>query len=253
MSKTRENLIGQRFGMLTVVGQGEDYVKPNGAHETKWICQCDCMEHNIVNARGYQLKNGTITSCGCFRKELMSNLKHKINQYDLSGEYGVGWTSNTNQEFYFDLDDYDKIKDYCWYEHIGKNGYHSLVAHDRETKKLIKFHKVLGYTNCDHKDRNPLNNRKNNLRDASVSQNAMNIGIRKNNTSGITGVKFNKRDNVWTAYIQANKKYKYLGSYITKEEAIKVRLQAEEKYYGEFAPQKHLFEQYGIEVNKSGE
>ena len=32
----------------------------------------------------------------------------KSNIYDLSGEYGVGWTSNTNEEFYFDLEDYDK-------------------------------------------------------------------------------------------------------------------------------------------------
>ena len=39
------------------------------------------------------------------------------NVYDLSGEYGIGYTLK-GEEFYFDLEDYDKIKDYCW--HINK-------------------------------------------------------------------------------------------------------------------------------------
>ena len=38
------------------------------------------------------------------------------NKYDLSGEYGIGWTHNTEHEFYFDLEDYDIIKYYCWYD-----------------------------------------------------------------------------------------------------------------------------------------
>ena len=37
-----------------------------------------------------------------------------------------------------------------------------------------------------------------------------------------------------------------LGYFNIKEDAIKTRLEAEAKYYGEFAPQRHLFEQYGI-------
>ena len=39
-----------------------------------------------------------------------------------------------------------------------------------------------------------------------------------------------------------NNKTKYLGSFKNKEGAIKARLEAEAKYFGEFAPQKHLFE-----------
>ena len=42
----------------------------------------------------------------------MSETFKKYNTYDLSGEYGIGYTSK-GEEFYFDLDDYDKIKDYC--------------------------------------------------------------------------------------------------------------------------------------------
>ena len=48
-----------------------------------------------------------------------------------------------------------------------------------------------------------------------------------------------------------NNKTKYLGSFKNKEGAIKARLEAEAKYFGEFAPQRHLFEQYGININGS--
>jgi hypothetical protein len=72
----------------------------------------------------------------------------------------------------------------------------------------------------------------------------MNINIQSNNTSGITGVYWNKEK--WNAIIIKNRKRIYLGSFINKDDAIKARLEAEKKYFGEFAPQKHLYEQYGI-------
>ena len=37
----------------------------------------------------------------------------------------------TKSLFYFDLEDYDKIKDYCWYEHVNKDGYRSLQTNMR--------------------------------------------------------------------------------------------------------------------------
>lgn len=43
-----------------------------------------------------------------------------------------------------------------------------------------------------------------------------------------------------------NRKTIYLGVFNNKEDAIKARLQAENKYFGEFAPQRRLFSQYGI-------
>ncbi len=46
--------------------------------------------------------------------------------------------------------------------------------------------------------------------------------------------------------LEINKKKKHLGYFINKEDAIKARLIAEKEYFGEFAPQRHLFEQYEI-------
>jgi len=51
----------------------------------------------------------------------------------------------------------------------------------------------------------------------------------------------------WCSRIKHDDIDYYLGVHSDKEEAIKIRLKAELKYFGlEFAPQRHLFEQYGI-------
>lgn len=55
-----------------------------------------------------------------------------------------------------------------------------------------------------------------------------------------------KRHNKWRARIHIGAKEIYLGEFIDKESAIRARLIAEKEYFKEFAPQRHLFEQYGI-------
>jgi hypothetical protein len=98
----------------------------------------------------------------------------------------------------------------------------------------------------DHIDKNPLNNLNENLRICTHQQNCFNRG-RKNNKSGVIGVCWCKERNKWIASIKIDYKQISLGRSDNFEEAVKVRLKAEQKYFGEFAPQKHLFEQYGIE------
>ena len=113
------------------------------------------------------------------------------------------------------------------------------------------MHQLLGFTNYDHKDRNELNNRKYNLRLCTKQENSMNSSKSKNNTSGIIGVYWDKQNEKWMASIGINYKSKYLGRFINKNDAIKARLLAEIKYFGEFAPQKHLFEKYGIKEDEA--
>lgn len=184
----------------------------------------------------------------------MTQIKNekKYNKYDLSGNFGIGWTLNTNAEFYFDLDDYDKIKDYCWYEHTNKDGYKSLQTNMRidgnSRRSTVKMHWLLVGKAYDHKDRNPLNNQKSNLRPATNQENARNHNKQKNNTSGFIGVYWHKSNQVWVATMVINKKKMYLGASIDKEKAIRIRLRSEAKYFGEFAPQRHLFEEYGVDT-----
>ena len=99
----------------------------------------------------------------------------------------------------------------------------------------------------DHINRNPLDNRKSNLRIATKSENAINSPIRSNNKSGVTGVIWNKSNEKWRAYITKNNKRYELGSFKDFDKAVKTRLIAEKKYFGEFAPQKHLYTEYGID------
>lgn len=103
------------------------------------------------------------------------------------------------------------------------------------------------YDIVDHKNRNTLDNRKQNLRNATKSQNCQNHNLRTDSTTGISGVNWHKKSNKWQVRINdKNNKRISLGIYSDFNEAVKVRLKAEKKYYGEYAPQRHLFEKYGI-------
>ena len=235
---------------LTVIKQVDDYVRPSGGHIAQWLCECSCEKHKQLNVRADALKSGKIKSCGCLHiekaREQGRNSK-KENKYELSKEYGILWTTNTNEKVYYDLNDAEKILPYSWYK--DSEGYAS--THINNDK--VRMHTFLGYFYPDHHDKNKLNNRRDNLFTCTPQENSRNKQIRTDNTSGVTGVYFNSRNAKWVAQINVEKnKTKNLGCFINKEDAVKARLEAESKYYGEFAPQKHLFEQYGINIHMSG-
>lgn len=254
MVKCRIDLTNMVFGKLTVLHQAEDYVLPNGRHEAQWLCKCNCENQTLVTVLGKNLKNSTAQSCGCIRKDRISNYnqttKKQYNTYDLSNTYGIGLTHNTNKEFYFDLEDFDKIKDYCWNEHIYPSGYSALEAKNTINNTILKMSHLIAGVWYDHIDRNPLNNCKSNLRKATQQENACNTSLRKNNTSGVTGVYWCKTRELWIAQIQYKKQYYNLGGYLNKDDAIRARLLAEKEYFGEFAPQQHLFEKYNILIGE---
>lgn len=258
MVKVKEDLTGKTFGRWTVLEQAEDYVSPQGIHYARWLCECCCEGQNRAIVLGNDLKQNKSISCGCLQREqfvkAISKTNKKYNQYELNledeyGLYGVGYCSNTNNKFYFDMDDYDLIQSYCWCEDVLPSGdYHALEAWDCVLKRVVRMHQVLGCKNYDHKDRNPLNNRRHNLRPASATENAQNSRKNKNNTSGCIGVCWNKHECKWQSYIVVNKKQIHLGYFVDKCDAIYYRLIAEAKYFKEFAPQKHLFSDYGVNI-----
>lgn len=75
----------------------------------------------------------------------------------------------------------------------------------------------------DHVDRNRLNNRIENLRASSKSENAMNSGLPSNNTSGHKGV--SRKGDKWRAYLNGN----HVGVFPTIEEAVAAREAAEKE------------------------
>jgi hypothetical protein len=242
MVKTKEDLTGKVFGNLVVIRQAEDYISPGGQKHAMWLCQCQCGNPNtsVLEVRGLNLKNGHTKSCGhCGNGYNESDL----NLSDENGIYGIGYCSNTKTPFYFDMQDFETIRWFTWYEQVDHTGYHTLIT--KHNGNHIKMSQLLGCKYYDHADRNPLNNRRYNFRKATHADNARNRTIQKNNTSKIIGVNMDECG-FWIARIQVNGKRKYLGYFANKDDAIRVRLEAEVKYYGEFAPQQHLYEHYGI-------
>lgn len=245
-----KSLIGERFGKLIVIEQAgfkkykNTRYKDGYALYPLWLCKCDCGNECIVQGDG--LTSGRTLSCGCLQKERASKSakenNKKYNTYDLSGEFGIGYT-NKGEEFYFDLEDYDKIKDYCW---RMNHGYIEANDSNHENVKMHRLVTDFKYEFVDHKNRRRNDNRKKNLRPATKSENSQNQSKKKNNTTGFIGVAWRKRDRVWSANIRVNGKQKWLGQFQTKEEAIMARLKAEKEYYKNFAPQRHLFKEYGI-------
>ena len=159
-------------------------------------------------------------------------LKKQYNRYDLSGDYGVGWTLNTSQEFYFDLEDYKLIKDICWYE--TDEGY--IAGRSLKTNKIIRMHNlVTGFQYVDHIKHKPYDNRKSQLREANDRFNSRNRTKPVNNVSGYKGVCWKTREQKWRAYITVDGKHIELGMYDDINEAIEARKKADEYYYKEWS------------------
>ena len=222
----RIDLTDQRFGRLLVLSK-YDVV---GKGETRWLCKCDCGNECVVSRGG--LKGGKTQSCGCLQRERISEIKRKYNTYDLSGEYGIGYTSK-GEEFYFDLEDYDKIKDYCW----CFNDQDYVVAHNKSGNNIRLHRLILNINNkdiiIDHKNRRKNDNRKSNLRIATKSENAMNRPTDIRSTTGYKGV--HKVGDKYTANIGLNNETIYLGIFDSIEDAIECRYRNEKEIFGEFA------------------
>jgi hypothetical protein len=117
--------------------------------------------------------------------------------------------------------------------YIRKSGQFIFV---RTRKGKIPLHRLV--TNCpkgmvvDHLNRNPLDNRKSNLKICTIQENLRNQ-FRPDNTSGYRGVyKYRFDKSKYVAAIKHNYKYIHLGVFRTIDEAIKARKKAEVKYWG---------------------
>ncbi len=108
-------------------------------------------------------------------------------------------------------------------------------------KKLKQFHRTvinagdLCVDHIKHGSKSFIDNRVGNLRVATYSQNNMNVGLQRNNTSGTTGVLWDKYYSCWKSQISINGKNKHLGFFDNIDIAIGARQQAEREYFGEFA------------------
>lgn len=224
-----KDIAGQKFGKLTVVKRAENDKYGNAV----WFCECDCG--GSINVLGTNLRGGIVRSCGCLHAEVMREVKHKQNVYDLTNEYGIGYTYNTNQESYFDIEDYEKIKDFCWLE--NDQGY--IIASNilGDSPKNVRLHRLVTdfkYKVVDHKNLKRFDNRKNNLRYATKQTNNINRDVNKNNMLGLKGIYFVKASNNYQAKIQKGDKV-YTKNSSDIDFLINWRREKELELYGEYA------------------
>ena len=237
-TKYPQDITGLRFGRLTVLRKTNTKstkAADNGAY--LWECQCDCGELCYYSRYALITPNG-IKSCGCLYEDSRYEIGKKYCEYDLNTySFGVGYCNN-GTHFFFDKEDYEKIKNYCWW-YDGRYVCAHTLKNDEYTTAIIRLHRLVmdisdrEDIDVDHKNLVRYDCRKINLRKATTSENSRNKDYSyMASSSGIVGVK--PENSKWSAYITIKKEHIRLGLFDTIEEAAEARLEAEIKYYGEF-------------------
>ena len=93
-------------------------MSPSGFQQTQYLCECQCENKTKRKIIAPNLTRGKTLSCGCKLGENISKSLKRENRYELNGDYGIGYTYD-NQPFYFDIEDYELIKAYCWHADRG--------------------------------------------------------------------------------------------------------------------------------------
>lgn len=205
--------IGDRVGKLTLLERKREN------NRTYFYCKCDCGNTKWIRADCL----GITVSCGCYNREnnlyKEKNLLGKqfgrltvIEKTDKRTETGVIiWLCKCECGKYKEVSGRD-LKD----GFVSSCGCLGTERSRKNIQKAIKKHldsHIVEGTNLQVITREKL---------------------LSTNTSGVTGVRWDKSRQMWLAQIEFQGKRHYLGRYKNKEDAIKARKEAEEKYFKNF-------------------
>jgi hypothetical protein len=162
----------------------------------------------------------------------------------ISGDLQMKLIPLTQSKFAIvDDEDFEELSKFKWC--AKKNHYGGYCAirncYSRINKKQHPIYMHRQIMSCprgkdiDHKNHNPLNNQRDNLRICTNRENIRNSRRRKDNTSGFKGVCWLKNRKKWMAYIQFDCKFHNLGYFNSKIEAACSYNNAAKLYFGEFA------------------
>ncbi len=239
--KTIKNITGQKFGRLTPTGNTKYVIyKGGGRRVLLRECLCECGKSCYVITQ--RLLGGNTKSCGCLKREqtIQRNTKH-------------GYAKSKEHDCWVRLNQRCKNPNNKAYANYGGRG---IKVSDRWQGKFgfINFLSDMGP--CHNKaysieridvngDYEPAN-----CKWASDIEQSRNHRIRKDNVTGMSGVYFlgaGKRVRRWQACISDGNKTIYLGIFLTREEAIAARQEAEARYWGRLS--KNLCQ--GVQINSN--
>lgn len=201
------NLVGQRFGRLTVVAE-----LPKQGSSPQWSCLCDCGNTKVSTT--IVLRRGDCLSCGCLHKEYLVD-RYSKTDIDISGKrFGKLIALHKIKV--------DGKKSIMWLCHCDC-GEQVPVS----SSELKKGHvRSCGCLISDHI---------NSWFEAGTNVPALMANtISSRNKSGTKGVHFDSNRNMWCADIMFQGKRYRLGRRADKQDAIRLRKEAEERLHGDF-------------------
>lgn len=139
----------------------------------------------------------------------------------------------TGRSAMIDECDADLILPHLWYQDRMGYAFTNLYtdsSHDR-CRRVPMHRMILGASRgqvVDHRDHNPLNNTRSNIRIATLRENSR-------NRRGVTGVRWNRRRRKWEAHIWTGAKRVSLGFFRDRDDAVEARKRGEVEHFGAFA------------------
>lgn len=216
-----KDLVGQRFGRLTVIKRVEN----SQYNQVQWLCKCSCGNTKITTQA--LLKRGKVKSCGCLKKQVCgySNINNLVGK-----KFGrlivVKRVDNKGRDVRW------LCKCTCGKAKIVSSK-HLLSKSTRScgclvTKVAKENQKKGAIAGC--------------IDGTKIGSLTMKTPC--TNSSGYKGVRWHKKARKWAARIVIKQKEIHLGVFEKIEDAIKARKEAEEKYF------KPIIEEYENKIRK---